>query len=84
VAATVTVYVPAVIIDGTVIDSVDVLDSSESIVSEDGSRAAFKPDEVDCVSETVSLNPLMDATLIEEDPEDPAGTDKAEGDAEME
>jgi hypothetical protein len=83
VAATVTVYVPAEVVDGAIIDSVDVLDSSGSIVSEDGSRAAFKPDGADGVSETVPLNPLSDATLIKEDPEDPARIDKAEGDDEI-
>jgi hypothetical protein len=77
-------YAPAEVVDGTAIDNVDVSSSPEAIVSEDGLRVASKPDGADAVSETVPLNPLRDATLIEETPEAPAMIVKAEGDAEME
>jgi hypothetical protein len=74
------VYAPAVAVDGTVIDSVDEPDPP---VTEDGVTVALQPEGADADSETVPLKPLVGATVIKEDPEDPAGIGKAEGDPEM-
>jgi hypothetical protein len=68
-------------VDGTVIDSVD---DPEPPATEEGLTVAVQPEGADTVKETVPLKPLSDATLIKEDPEDPAGIVKAEGDAETE
>jgi hypothetical protein len=68
-------------VDGTVIDNVD---EPEPPATEDGVTVAVQPEGADTVKETVLLKPLSDATLIKEDPEDPAGIVKAEGDAETE
>jgi len=80
VPVTVTAYAPAVAVDGTVIDNVDEPDPP---ATEDGVTVTLQADGAEADSETVPLNPLVGATLIKEDPEDPAGIVKEEGDAEM-
>jgi hypothetical protein len=84
VPVTVTTYVPAETAVETVIVSVDEADPSGATMSEDGSRPALKPVGADTASETVSSNPLSDATVVVELPEDPAEIVKADGEAEME
>jgi hypothetical protein len=81
VPVTVTVYAPAVAVDGTVINSVDEPDPP---TTEDGVTVAVQPEGADTVRETVPLKPLSDATVTVELPDDPATTVKAEGDAETE
>jgi hypothetical protein len=77
----VTLYVPAVAVDGTVIDSVD---EPEPPATEDGVTVAVQPEGADTAKETVPLNPLSDVTVTVESPDDPAKIVKEEGDAETE
>ncbi len=78
-----TVYVPAVKVEGTFIDNVDEPDAPDATVSDDELRVAPTSVE-DIVSEIVLLNPLSDVTIIVELPEVPEGIVKEDGDAEIE
>jgi hypothetical protein len=60
------------------------LDPPDETTSEDELKTAFKPVGAEETSETVSLNPLSEATLTVEVPEDPARIVKAEGEVETE
>jgi hypothetical protein len=80
----VTAYVPATVVNGTVIDSVDESDPPDATVTEGGLTVALQPDGADAVSETSPLNPLSDVTVTVELPEAPAAIAKADGDAEIE
>jgi hypothetical protein len=84
VPVTVTVYAPAEIVDGTVIDNVDEPDPPGPIETKDGLTVTLQPEGAEADSETVPLKPLNDATVTVELSEDPATIVKAEGDAEIE
>ena len=84
VPVTVTVYVPAAVVDGTVIDSVDEADPPDPTVSEVGLTDALHPVGAVAASATVPLNPFSDVTVIVEFPEAPALIVKADGEAEIE
>jgi hypothetical protein len=84
VPVTFTVYVPASVVDGTVIVSVDEADPPDETVSEGGLGDALQPFGAVAASVTVPLNPLSDVTFIVEFPEAPALIVRADGDADIE
>jgi hypothetical protein len=68
VPVTVTVYVPAAVVDGIVIVSVDEADLADESGSEDGLEDVIQPIGAVATSVTVSLNSLSDVTVIIELP----------------
>ncbi len=84
VPVTVTMYVPAVVLEETAMDSVDEADPPDVTASEVELSVAVKPAGADAATETVPLNPLSDATVIVELPEVPCWILSELGDADKE
>jgi hypothetical protein len=76
---TVTVYVPAVVPAGTVMDSVDVADPPDAGVTEIGLTVVVQPVGAVPVSATALLNVLSEFTVIVEVPTPPALMFRADG-----